>query len=157
MAEFKKVVDIKDALTGGTADLRKYTHQIWLAGLGAFTKGEEEGGNFFENLVEMGEAIESKTREKAAPKVTEVRERVKARKDETIEKMEKAFDDRLNGALSRLGLVNKGDMSALQDQIATLAEAVQGLSTAKTEVKAPAKKKSSAKAAAKTATKSADQ
>lgn len=35
-------------LTGGTRDLRKYTHQIWLAGLGAFARAEEEGSKLFE-------------------------------------------------------------------------------------------------------------
>ena len=30
------------ALSGASRDLRKYTHQIWLAGLGAFARAEEQ-------------------------------------------------------------------------------------------------------------------
>ena len=36
--------------------------QIWLAGLGAYTKAEEDAGRFFERLVQEGEQLESKTR-----------------------------------------------------------------------------------------------
>ncbi|MEL0028223.1 MAG: phasin family protein, partial [Perlucidibaca sp.] len=42
-------------------DLRKYTQQIWLAGLGAFSRAEEEGGKLFDNLVKIGEELEHKT------------------------------------------------------------------------------------------------
>ena len=41
-----------------TKDLRKYTQQIWLAGLGAFSRAEEEGGKLFDNLVKVGEDLE---------------------------------------------------------------------------------------------------
>ncbi len=34
------------ALSGASRDIRKYTHQIWLAGLGAFARAEEEGSGF---------------------------------------------------------------------------------------------------------------
>ena len=36
-----------------TLDFRKYTKQIWLAGLGAFSRAEGEGGKIFDSLVRL--------------------------------------------------------------------------------------------------------
>lgn len=107
-------------------DVRKYTHQIWLAGLGAFSKAEEEGGRFFDALVDTGRDLETKTRS-AEAKVDEIREKVRHRTGKTMDKMEKAFDERLNKALSRLGLPNKHEVEELQQRIQEL--------TAKLEIK----------------------
>lgn len=100
-------------------DIRKYTHQIWLAGLGAFSKAEEEGGRFFDALVDTGRDLETKTRS-AEAKVDELREKVRHRTGETMEKMEKAFDERLNRALSRLGLPSKHEVESLKQRIQEL-------------------------------------
>jgi poly(hydroxyalkanoate) granule-associated protein len=62
MTGLKKPAD-KKLKMAPAKDLRKYTQQIWLAGLGAFAKAEEEGGKLFDNLVKIGEDLESKTRE----------------------------------------------------------------------------------------------
>lgn len=105
--------------SGSALDIRKYTHQIWLAGLGAFSKAEEEGGRFFDALVDTGRDLETKTRS-AEAKVDELREKVRHRTGETMEKMEKAFDERLNKALSRLGLPNKHEVEDLKQRIQEL-------------------------------------
>ena len=41
------------------------SRQIWLAGLGAFSRAQQEGTKVFENLVKQGEALESKTKRTA--------------------------------------------------------------------------------------------
>lgn len=115
-------------LSGGTADLRKYTQQIWLAGLGAFAKAEEEGSKLFENLVEAGRDVESKAREHTETRVEEVKTRVRGRTGETLGKMERAFDDRLSGALSRLGIPNKREVEALNSRIEELTRTIEQLS-----------------------------
>ena len=115
-------------LGGGSLDLRKYTHQIWLAGLGAFAKAEEEGGRFFDTLVDTGRDLESKTRDKSESRVEEIKERVRNRTGETMEKMEKAFDERLNKALSRLGIPNKREVEALQQRVQELTAALDDMS-----------------------------
>src|SRR5699024_2167759 len=81
-------------------DLRKYTQQIWLAGIGAFSRAEEEGGRFFDALVDTGKDLETKARS-AEAKVDELREKVRRNSGETMEKMDRSFDERLNQALSR--------------------------------------------------------
>ncbi len=112
---------------GSAADLRKYTHQIWLAGLGAFAKAEEEGSKLFDNLVDAGRDVESRAREKTETRVEEVKSRVKGRTGETLEKMERAFDDRLSGALSRLGIPNKREVEALNSRIEELTRTIERL------------------------------
>lgn len=111
----------------GTKDLRKYTHQIWLAGLGAFAKAEEEGSKLFENLVDAGRDVESRARDKTETRVEEVKTRVRGRTGETLGKMEKAFDDRLSGALSRLGIPNKREVEALNSRIEELTRTIEKL------------------------------
>lgn len=112
-------------LSGGAIDLRKYTNQIWLAGLGAFARAEEEGSKFFDVLVDVGKDLESKTRDLSETRVEEIKEKVRSRTGETMEKMEKAFDERLNKALSRLGIPNKREMEVLQARVRELTAALE--------------------------------
>lgn len=116
------------SLNSGSRDLRKYTHQIWLAGLGAFARAEEEGSRFFDNLVDTGKEVESRTRDKSESRVEEIKERVRSRTGETMDKMEKAFDERLNKALSRLGIPNKREVEALQQRVQELTAALDQIS-----------------------------
>ena len=55
-------------------ELRKYTKQIWLAGLGAFSRAEEEGNKLFDSLVQVGEELELKTSNVADQTVEKVGE-----------------------------------------------------------------------------------
>ena len=45
--------------------------QIWLAGLGAFAKAQEEGGKVFEALVKEGLGMQRKSQVMAEEKITE--------------------------------------------------------------------------------------
>lgn len=112
-------------------DLRKYTHQVWLAGLGALARAEEEGSKLFETLVDVGKDLESKTRDISEIRVEEIKERVKTRTGETMGKMEKAFDERLNKALSKLGIPNKREVEALQKRVQELTAALDEIQTQK--------------------------
>lgn len=108
-------------------DLRKYTQQIWLAGLGAFSKAEEEGGKLFDNLVKIGEDLEGKTRELADSAVGEVRGRVLEKATDTRERVERAFDERVTSALTRLGLPSQRDLEQINQRLDTLTELIQQL------------------------------
>lgn len=121
----------------GALDLRKYTHQIWLAGLGAFARAEEEGSKLFDTLVDVGKDLESRTRDISEIRVEEIKERVRSRTGETMGKMEKAFDERLNKALSKLGIPNKREVEALQKRVQELTAALEELTP---EEKAKGKK-----------------
>lgn len=116
------------SLSSGSRDLRKYTHQIWLAGLGAFARAEEEGSKLFDSLVDTGRELESRTRDRSESRVEELKERVRSRTGETMGKMEKAFDERLNKALSRLGIPNRREVEALQRRVQELTAALEQMS-----------------------------
>ncbi len=109
-------------------DLRKYTQQIWLAGLGAFARAEEEGGKLFDNLVKLGEELESKTKEIADTTVGEVRGRVLEKATDTKEKVERAFDDRITHTLTRLGIPTQKDVEALNEKLDALTVVIAQLS-----------------------------
>jgi poly(hydroxyalkanoate) granule-associated protein len=127
MTEGKKMAD-KKLKAAPAKDLRKYTQQIWLAGLGAFSRAEEEGGKLFDNLVKIGEDLESKTREIADNTVGEVRGRVLEKATDTRERVERAFDDRITSALTRLGIPSQRDLDQINDRLDTLTQLMQELS-----------------------------
>jgi poly(hydroxyalkanoate) granule-associated protein len=127
MTGLKKPAD-KKLKMAPAKDLRKYTQQIWLAGLGAFAKAEEEGGKLFDNLVKIGEDLESKTREIADNTVGEVRGRVLDKATDTRERVERAFDDRITSALTRLGIPSQRDLDQINDRLETLTDLMQDIS-----------------------------
>ncbi|HNJ75966.1 MAG TPA: phasin family protein, partial [Azospira sp.] len=63
------------ALAGAVADnqfaatVKESAHQIWLAGLGAFAKAQDEGNKVFDALVKEGESIQARTRKVADEKI----------------------------------------------------------------------------------------
>lgn len=129
MTNEKKGADKSRKMTSVT-DLRKYTQQIWLAGLGAFSRAEEEGGKLFDNLVKVGEELESKTRDIAdttVETVAEARDRVLEKASDTREKVEKAFDERLAGALGRLGIPTHRELDEMNQRLDTLTQVLQEL------------------------------
>ena len=113
----------KSAKMTPVTDLRKYTQQIWLAGLGAFSRAEEEGGKLFDNLVKVGEELESKTRDIAdttVETVAEARDKVLEKASDTREKVEKAFDDKLSAALNRLGIPTQRELDSVNERLDVL-------------------------------------
>ncbi|WP_333668383.1 phasin family protein [Acinetobacter guillouiae] len=101
-------------------DFRKYTKQIWLAGLGAFSRAEEEGNKLFDSLVKVGEELESKTVEVTDQTVNKVTEKTK-------DKVEKLLDQRVNHSLNRIGLVTAKDLQHLENLILQLHNKVDAL------------------------------
>ena len=97
--------------------------QIWLAGLGAYTKAEEDAGKFFDRLVQEGEQLESKTRGVVGKQIRTVEDRVgevRERATGTWDKLEHMFDQRVSGALRRLGIHRREEIEDLEHRIAAL-------------------------------------
>jgi len=112
------------------AELRKYTQDIWLAGLGAFSRAEEEGGKMFDNLVKVGAELEAKTRDIAdntVETVVEARDKVLEKASDTREKVERAFDEKLSAALGRLGIPNQRELDSVNQRLDTLTQVLQQL------------------------------
>lgn len=101
-------------------DFRKYTKQIWLAGLGAFSRAEEEGNKLFDSLVKVGEELESTTTDIADQTVEKVSEKAKESVVDTKDKVEKMLDHGVNHSLNRIGLVTLKDLQHLERLILQL-------------------------------------
>jgi len=141
--------------------VRDSAHQIWLAGLGAFAKTQEEGVRMFESLVQEGRVVEDRTRKLAESKMSDMSAGVgKAAKQATAtwDKLEQVFEDRVARALHRLGVPTNKDIQSLAKRVEELNDSVQQLTRARgatpAHAKAPtgnarAKRAKSAAAAAK--------
>ena len=110
------------------------SRQIWLAGLGAFSRAQAEGTKLFDALVRQGESIEARTRRVAADKAVAARDAAQAKAKEmqkmaggTWDKLEKVFEDRVARALSRLGVHTQKDVEKLAARVDALSEAVNEL------------------------------
>lgn len=95
-------------------DFRKYTKQIWLAGLGAFSRAEEEGNKLFDSLVKVGEELESKAVDVADSAVEKVTEIAKESVTDTRDKVEKMIDHSVHHSLNRIGLLTPKDIQHLE-------------------------------------------
>jgi poly(hydroxyalkanoate) granule-associated protein len=128
--------------------------QIWLAGLGAFSKTQVEGKKVFETLVKQGEALESRTRHVAEATMETARDQATKKFEAAsgkFDKLEQVFEARVHKSLNRLGVLTSKDVEALSNQVAELADTVRALlaQEKKTTVARPAAKKVVAKKAAK--------
>jgi len=120
------------------ATVRDSAQQIWLAGLGAFSKTQEEGAKVFEALVKEGKNLEGRTRKLAEGAMSEMTSRFSkqtgkatARATATWDKLEQVFEDRVERALGRLGVPTNRDIQALAKRVETLTASVQKLTGAR--------------------------
>ena len=133
--------------------------QIWAAGLGAFAKAQGEGGKVFEALVSEGMKLQKKTQSAAEQKLSAMTSKVSgmagdvgAKAGQRWDKLETIFEERVAGALKRLGVPTAKEVEALIERIDALSKAV-GVPIAKAAAKPVAK--TAAKPAAKVAVKKA--
>ena len=130
--------------------------QIWLAGLGAFSKAQEEGSKVFDTLVKEGLAIQRKTQAAAEEKITEATSRmsdmasdIQSKAGNRWDKLENIFEERVDKALGKLGVPSARDVSALTERVDLLDQQVSKLNGGSAAAKPAAKPR--ARAAAKTA------
>jgi len=138
---------LDSALAGAVKDSAQ---QIWLAGMGAFSKAQAEGGKVFEALVKEGMNLQKKTQSVAEEKISAVTGRmtsmageVQAKAGQHWDKLESIFEARTARAMNKLGVPTAKDLDSLARRVDALAAAVAKLSG-----KAPAKKVALAKRAA---------
>lgn len=176
--KLQKMAEKKTTSAAGLLDsqlaqtVKDSAQQIWLAGLGAFSKAQEEGGKVFEALVREGVSLQKKTQAVAEERLGEVTGKMSAVAEGVTnkagaqwDKLETIFEQRVSKALNKLGVPSSTDVDALVQRIDELSAQVAKLSkatatrAARPAVKAkangtvkPAVKRTSArKAAAKTA------
>ena len=96
---------------------------IWLAGLGAFAKAQEEGGKLFDALVKEGEAVQNRASKSAQDTLSEA----KSRATGTWDKLEQVFVDRVQRALHSLDVPTKHDIDALSKRVHELTKVADRL------------------------------
>lgn len=116
--------------------IEKYSRKIWLAGLGIYSKIDQDGSKLFDSLVKDGEKAEQQAKgaldsakvnaKSGTSRVSDVKERALGKWGE----LEEAFDKRLNSAISRLGVPSRNEIKALHQQVDTLTKQIEKLTGA---------------------------
>jgi poly(hydroxyalkanoate) granule-associated protein len=143
-------------------EVEKYSRQIWLAGLGAYSKISNDGSKLFETLVKDGEKAEKQTKSDVDKQVDAVKAKAQSTKSRVGDvkdlalgkwsELEGAFDKRLNSAISRLGVPSRNEVKALHSKVDLLTKQIEKLTGASV---ASVSAKAAAKPAAKPVTKAA--
>jgi poly(hydroxyalkanoate) granule-associated protein len=134
MAKFKKTTAKKTTSKTSQAEaerlsksLSESAQQIWLAGVGAFSRAQAEGTKLFEGLVKEGMGLEQTVRKFAGGRAEVVRDVVESRvgqarerATDTWDKLEKVFEDRVQRALIKLGVPSREDLNDLSGRVETL-------------------------------------
>lgn len=154
----------EDAAADAARRMKDSASQIWLAGLGAFAKAQEEGSKVFDALVREGSEIQRKTQSAAESRFAEAASRMSAVAGEVTAKasgqwdrLETLFEDRVAKALSGLGVPSARELQALQARVDGLEAQVARLMAARrpSAAAAPAKRSPRTRAAGSTAKPSA--
>lgn len=109
--------------------------EVWLAGLGALSRLEQEGDKVFQRLVDRGKDYEDKRREQLEEATESLREQqesftedVTERLDSATASVEKAVSDTLSGTLGRLGVPTQDEVRGLSRRVGELSEKLDALS-----------------------------
>ena len=154
--KLQKLADKKATSAAGLLDsqlaqtVKDSAQQIWLAGLGAFSKAQAEGGKVYEALIKEGSQLQRKTQSLAEDRLSGVTGKMSAMAGDVgakagaqWDKLESIFEERTARAMSKLGAPTAKDVAALAARVDELAAAVAKLSKGK-----PAAPKAAVKLAA---------
>ncbi len=165
MAKFKKTAkksagktseaDAKAQAERLSKSLSESAQQIWLAGVGAFSRAQAEGTKLFESLVKEGVSLENTARKFAGKRADVVREAVENRVEQardratdTWDRLEKVFEERVQRALVKLGVPGRDDLKDLSSRVDGLTAELRRQGGKPATRKAPARKTPARKAKA---------
>ena len=134
--------------------IKDSAQQIWLAGLGAFSKAQEEGQKVFEALVKEGNSLHKRTMKSTEDKVSDVTSKLgkvagefSKQANGTWDKLEGVFEQRVERALSRLGVPTNKEIGSLTKRVEELTAHVNKLTGGRPGAKRARKSTKSAKTA----------
>ena len=138
-----------------TDPMHQSAHEIWLAGLGAFTKAQQEGSKMFDSLVQEGLAMQRRAQATAEEKIAEAGQKMSRMAEEISQqatgqwdKLEGLFEERVARALQRLGIPSAHEVQALHARVADLEKQLHARTGRSTAPQASAKTASPVKKAA---------
>jgi poly(hydroxyalkanoate) granule-associated protein len=146
----------KASSTQLASTVKESAQQIWLAGLGAFSKAQEEGGKVFDALVREGQSLQKRTQNVAEERLSEATTRMASMATDLSnkasgqwDKLETIFEDRVSRAMKKLGVPSSRDIDALVDRIEELQRTVASLQGGTARKSAAAKRPAAKSPAAK--------
>ncbi len=139
--------------------------QIWLAGLGAFAKAQQEGGKVFDALVKEGTQLQQQAQTVAEDKLAQlnhlhhltdqisgIASDASAKAGQQWDRLESIFEERTARALRKLGVPSAGDVEALNQRVDELRSQLAALTgataTKPADPAAPSRSRRSASSAA---------
>lgn len=146
----KKKQKVKD---NGLDDLEDYARQIWLAGLGAYTRLGKEGSKLFDALIREGEDAEKLANKVSLDGARSKVDKARRKLADKLGSWEELLDKRLQDATERMGLARQTELQQLAERVDELTRAVEKLSSAPA-AKANGSKAATVKPAAKASTSS---
>ena len=120
-------------------ELADSAHRIWLAGLGAFAAAEEEGSKLFKSLVEKGQGIEDRGKEKVE-KAKGAVSGVKTVAESYWETFERKLDEKVTAIIHRIGVPTKDEIETLTKKVEDLTGAIDKLRAADKPARTTTKK-----------------
>ncbi len=107
--------------------LSESAQQVWLAGVGAFSRAQTEGTKLFEALIKEGLKLEKNALKFAGGQADVVRGAVenkvgqaRERATDTWDRLEKVFEDRVQRAMTKLGVPGRDDLAELSRKVDSL-------------------------------------
>jgi poly(hydroxyalkanoate) granule-associated protein len=103
--------------------IRESAYQIWLAGLGALSIVEDEGGKFFNSLVKRGKVFENEAKDR----IDELKAKLDVKKAATdaVDRLGDGVDENLAAVLHRLGLPTKKEIEGLSKRVDRLTKTLE--------------------------------
>ena len=118
-------------------NIRDSAQQIWLAGLGAFAKAQQEGAKAFESLVKEGVGMQKRTQTAAEEGLAQAQAKMSgfanqfgsigSRATGQWGKLEGIFEERVARALEKLGVPSATSVAALNARVEALSAEVEAL------------------------------
>ena len=110
-----------------TDRIKDSAQQIWLAGLGAFAKMQQEGSKAFEALVKDGVGMQKKTQQAAEETLAQAQARmaglagdIGTKASGGWGKLENIFEERVARAIANLGMPTAEEFAALHARVEAL-------------------------------------
>lgn len=111
-------------------NIRESANRIWLAGLGAYAKTQEEGEKLFQSLVKEGEKVEKQARKAAEARIEEAKGKVvdfRSKASQQFDRLEDLFQERVAQVLNRLGVPTQEDIRELTKRVEELNQSILAL------------------------------
>lgn len=107
--------------------LRGSARQIWLAGLGALARAQQEGSKLFDTLAREGASLQGKLEPQTQAQFERARTTVAGLAAKASDRIEELFEQRVSKAIDRLDVPLGSEFDALTARVEALERAVEAL------------------------------